>query len=202
MLKLSHALFGVASALALTIGAAQAQTEQFQRMQRAPNTFQQATPAPARYVVRATTLYANDETGRDWPGSDEIYAEFVFRRPDRLGSEEFFARTTTFGDFDTGETKAFREWENCLTGVVPAPSQEGRSPVRAWDCHPSGERINMQFQVRLLEEDTGDDDLIGERTVRWTQRELDALNLAVGQKSSEHIRLGGYTLTWEVTRVS
>jgi hypothetical protein len=85
---------------------------------------------------------------------------------------------------------------------MPAQAQLGRSPVRFWDCHPDGDRINLVFTIQLFEEDTGDDDLIGERTVRWTPQELDSANLAVGQKSSESIRIGGYTLTWEVERVS
>jgi hypothetical protein len=199
MSKLSHTLFGVASVLALGVSGAQAQTQTYQI---APGVLQQAAPAPARYIVRATTLHANNETGPDWPGSDEIYARFVLRTPDRVGGEEFFAQTTVFGDFDTGETKNFREGENCLTSAVPAEAQLGNSPVRFWDCHPNGDRIYLTFDVQLFEEDTGDDDLIGERTVRWTPQELDGANLAVGEKASESIRLGGYTLTWEVIRVS
>ena len=195
-------LFGVISALALLLPAAPALAQQFQQYRVVPGVLQQAAPPAPRYIVRATTLYANDETGPDWPGSDEIYATFVLRRPDRLGSEEFYARTSVFGDFDTGETKRFREWENCLTSVMPAAAQLGRSPVRAWDCHPDGDRINLRFTVQLYEEDVGGDDLIGERTVSWTQQELDAANLAVGQKTSESIRVGGYTMTWEVERVS
>lgn len=197
MLKLSHALFAAASALALSVGGAQAQTT----YQIQPGVLQQVVQ-PARYVVRATTLYANDETGNDRLGSDEIYVRFVLRTPDRSGGEEFFAQTSVFGDFDTGETKRFRDGENCLTSAVPAQAQLGRSPVRFWDCHPNGDRINLTFKVQLYEEDTGDDDLLGERTVRWTPQELDAANLAVGQTSSESIRIGGYTLTWEVRRVS
>lgn len=196
MPKLSHALFGVASALALSIGAAQAQNYQI-----VPEVLQQAAPAPARYIVRATTLYAN-RAGHDPIGSDEIYAEFTLRTPDRAGGEEFFARTTTFGDFDARETKRFREWENCLTSVVVPEAQRNRNPVRAWDCHPQGDRINLTFDVRLYDEDPGDDDFIGERTVRWTTQELDSANLAVGQRSSESIRIGDYTMTWDVIRVS
>lgn len=196
MLNLSHTFLAAAAAFALTAGEAQAQNYQV-----APHVLQQAQPAPARYIVRATTLHAN-RAGHDPVGSDEIYAVFVLRRPDRAGSEEFYARTTVFGDFDTGETKHFREGENCLTSVVVPDAQLGRSPVRFWDCHPEGDRINLQFRVQLFDEDPGDDDLIGERTVRWTPQELDAANLAVGQKSSESIRIGSYTLTWEVERVS
>jgi hypothetical protein len=203
MLKFSHALFAAASALALTVGGAQAQTQEYQISPG--TTFQRAVPppSPARYIVRATTLYANNETGPDWPGSDEIYAQFELRTPDRVGGDAFYARTTTFGDFDTGERKAFRDGENCLTSVVPAPqAPRVDGHVRFWNCHPNGDRHNLTFVVRLFEEDSGDDDLIGERQVRWTAAELDALNLAVGQKSAESVRIGGYTLTWEVQRVS
>ncbi|MEZ5959323.1 MAG: hypothetical protein R3C30_02700 [Hyphomonadaceae bacterium] len=202
MLKVSHALFAAASVLALSVGGAQAQSYEAQINPNA--TFEQApTPtAPPRYIVRATTLYANDETGPDWAGSDEIYAEFELRTPDRVGGDAFYARTTTFQDFDTGETKRFREGENCLTSAVPAPGARiTNSRVRFWDCHPNGDRYNLTFVVRLYEEDTGDDDLIGEREIRWTPAELDALNLGVGQKFPEHIRIGGYTLNWEIERV-
>jgi hypothetical protein len=201
MAKFAHTLAGVASLLALTMGSAAAQNPP-QVYQVQPGVFRRAEPPPARYIVRATTLYANDETGRDWPGSDEIYAKFTLRTPDRVGGEPFFAQTTVFGDFDTGETKHFRQGENCLTSAVPAEAQLGNSPVRFWDCHPDGDRINLVFTVQLYEEDTGDDDLIGERTVRWTPQELDGTTLNVGQKSAESIRIGGYTLTWEVERVS
>lgn len=198
MLKFAHALCGVA--LALSAGAAQAQTHgdvtgvRPHVVQRPPH-----VQAQARYIVRATTLHCNDETGRDWPGSDEIYAIFTLRTPDRVGGDAFFARTNTFGDFDTGETKAFRADQNCLTSVVPGNAER---PVRHWDCHPAGDRINLTFKVKLYEEDYGDDDVIGEQTVRWTQQELDALGLSVGQKSPGHIRIGGYTLNWEVQRIS
>jgi hypothetical protein len=201
-MKLSHALFAAASALALTICGAQAQTEYHINpgavLQQGTTEF-----TPARYIVRATTLYANDETGRDWPGSDEIYAQFELRTPDRVGGDAFYARTTTFGDFDTGETKRFRDGENCLTSVVPAPAAPiVNGHVRFWNCHANGDRHNLTFVVRLFEEDSSEDDLIGERQVRWTAAELDGLNLGVGQKSAESIRIGGYTLTWEVQRVS
>jgi len=85
--------------------------------------------------------------------------------------------------------------------VVPPGARWTNSRARFWDCHPDGDRHNLTFVVRLYEEDTGDDDLIGEREIRWTPAELDGLNLAVGQKFPEHIRIGGYTLNWEIERV-
>lgn len=203
MFKCSHALLAAASALAFSVGAAQAQDVVPYTV--TPGALEQALTqvSPPRYIVRATTLYANDETGRDWPGSDEIYAEFELRTPDRVGGDAFYARTTTFSDFDTGETKRFRQGENCLTSaVVPQGARWENSRARFWDCHPNGDRHNLTFVVRLYEEDSGDDDLIGEREVRWTPAELDGLHLGPGQKSPESIRIGGYTLTWEVERVS
>lgn len=202
MLKVSHTLFAAASVLALSVGGAHAQNNDAQINPNA--TFQQGvTPTtPPRYIVRATTLYANNETGPDWPGSDEIYAEFELRTPDRLGGDAFYARTTTFQNFDTGETKRFRQGENCLTSaVVPPGARWTNSRARFWDCHPNGDRINLTFVVRLYEEDPGDDNMLGEREIRWTPAELDALNLGVGQKHPEHIRIGGYTLNWEIERV-
>ena len=199
MLKLSYALFAAVSALAFSVGAAQAQDAV--QYEVSPGAVERALTQlpPPRYVVRATTLYANDETGSDWPGSDEIYAIFTLRTPDRVGGDSLFARTAVFGDFDTGETKRFRANQNCLTSVTPG--ETSGNAARSWDCHPNGDRINLTFTVRLFEEDTGDDDLIGERVVRWTPEELDGLGLAVGQKAPESVRIGGYTLTWEVERV-
>jgi len=200
MFKLAPALIAAASAIALSVGAAQAQDAV--QYQVTPGVLEQALTQlpPPRYIVRATTLYANDETGPDWPGSDEVYAVFTLRTPDRLGGDSFYARTAVFGDFDTGETKRFRADQNCLTSVVRNSSAGGAA--RTWDCHPNGDRINLTFTVQLFEEDSGEDDLIGERTVSWTPAELDGASLAVGQKLPESIRLGGYTLTWEVERVS
>lgn len=216
MPKLSYALLGAIAALAL-IGSAQAQPDP-RAVARRPDAQAQpdpqvvtrqpdvqlvmpaAPPAP-RYVVRATTLFANDETGRDWPGSDEIYAVFTLRPPDEVAdAPDFYARTAVFGDFDTGERRSFPASQNCLTSAIA--TEHSGDNASAWDCHPLGDIGPLQFSVRLYEEDVGDDDLIGERTVQWSREELAAAQLEVGGGSEESIRIGGYTLTWRVERVS
>src|SRR5688572_8863909 len=55
-------------------------------------------PRP-RFVVTAVRLHANDETGPDFPGSDEIYLVFGD------GAQRKYGHSSIFGDFDTGETK-------------------------------------------------------------------------------------------------
>jgi hypothetical protein len=158
-------------------------------------------PAAApRFLVRATTLYANDETGPDWPGSDEIYVVFQLQHPDRMAdSAGFTARTSVFGDFDTGELRTFRDTQNCLTSALQDDTQ---GEVSAWHCHPQGDFGPLQFTVRIYEEDSIEDDLIGEMTIHWSREELTGTGLEVGGTSEESIRIGGYTLTWRVERVS
>lgn len=154
-----------------------------------------AAPEPPRYIVRATTLYANQETN-DRSFSDEIYAVFSLQPPggSKADSPGIHVRTSTFEDFDTGETKEFDATQNCLTSVVV--TQDG------WDCHARGDTGPLEFTVRLYEEDTWYDDFIGERRVEWAVWELAAAGLEVGGSSEESIRIGGYTLTWRVERVS
>ena len=206
---MSKQLCALVSALVLgfAVQGAGAQTYQRQpelggsvleQLQNAPNaTIMQPTPATAaapRFLVRATTLYANAETN-DWSPSDEIYAVFTLQPPDEVAdAPDLSVRTSTFGDFDTGETKDFRPTQNCLTSVQATPD--------GWDCNPRGDIGPLQFTVRLYEEDTWSDDFIGERTVQWSQEELAGANLEVGGASEESIRIGGYTLTWRVERVS
>lgn len=229
MAKLTYALLGAFSVLAFAAESAVAQTDPgFLRRQpadaqaaappaeapRAPeqnlNLLEQlqnapqvvvmtppapAAPEPARYIVRATTLHANQETS-DWSLSDEIYAVFSLQPPggSKADSPGIHVRTSTFEDFDTGETKEFAATQNCLTSVVV--TQEG------WDCHARGDTGPLEFTVTLYEEDSWDDDLIGERRVEWAVWELAAAGLEVGGASEESIRIGGYTLTWRVERVS
>lgn len=232
MSKLAYALLSVLSALAFAVGSAEAQTDpriferqpaeaqpveaprapeqalQLELFQNAPQFTVMTPAAPAapppapRFIVRATNLYANNETGPDWPGSDEIYVVLSLWHPDELAdSAGFSARTSVFEDFDTGERKSFRETQNCLTAALQ-DQQGSHGMTSAWHCHPGGDIGPLQFTVRLYEEDTWEDDLIGERTVQWSREELAAAMLQVGGGSEESIRIGGYTLTWRVERVS
>jgi hypothetical protein len=218
MSKLSLALLGVSCALALAFGGAHAQTAHgvlerpqaqseldrgallLEQLQNAPQVvLMTSAPTPAepslpRFVVRAVSLYANQETD-DWSPSDEIYAVFTPGLPDdKADRPGFSVRTSTFGDFDTGETKEFSDTQNCL--VSAEQDDDG------WHCTPYGRAGPFQFTVRLYEEDAVYDDLIGERTVHWSPEELAGAGLAVGGASEESIRIGGYTLTWRVERVS
>ncbi len=229
MAKLTYALLGAFSVLAFAAESAVAQTDPgllrrqpadalaaappaeaprapeqnfnlLEQLQNAPEAVVMmppapATPEPPRYIVRATTLHANQETS-DWSLSDEIYAVFSLQPPggSKADSPGIHVRTSTFEDFDTGETKEFSATQNCLTSVVV--TQEG------WDCHARGDTGPLEFTVTLYEEDSWDDDLIGERRVEWAVWELAAAGLEVGGASEESIRIGGYTLTWRVERVS
>jgi hypothetical protein len=203
MLKLACALIGVFSAFALGSAEGQTAPRLIERLQNAPTVaLTPAAAAPPRFIVRAITLRADNETGPDWPGSDEIYAIFTLRPLDDVAdAPDFFARTSVFEDFDTGERRSFRTLQTCLNSAVPTETGS-HGMASAWDCHPQGDFGPLRFSVKLYEEDASEDDLIGEQTVQWSREELASALLEIGGGSEESIRIGGYTLTWRVERVS
>src|SRR5688572_19167111 len=186
MFKLTYALIGVSCALTFAIGGAHAQPAQgviepdrgtllVEQLQNAPQvvlimpTPTAADPPAPRFVVRAVSLYANEETS-DRSLSDEIYAVFTPGQPDdKADRPSFSARTSTIEDFDACERKLFRDTQNCL--VSAEQDDDG------WHCTSYGHPGPFQFSVRLYEEDSFYDDLIGERTVQWSREELAAAGL-------------------------
>ena len=202
MAKLTCALIGVFAALAFGSAEGQTAPSLIERLQNAPMVVLTPAASAPRFIVRATTLRADNETGPDWLGSDEIYAVFTLRSPDQVAdAPDFYARTSVFEDFDTGERRSFRTLQNCLTSAV-ATENGSHGMASAWDCHPLGDSGPLRFSVTLYEEDAREDDLIGEQTVQWSREELASAMLEVGGGSEESIRIGGYTLTWRVERVS
>jgi hypothetical protein len=69
------------------------------------------------YTIKATTFRCNDETGRDWLGSDEPY--WIFGS---LGDgTAVTTRSQIFGDVDSGDTRTFADNEGRLWGLNGAP---------------------------------------------------------------------------------
>jgi hypothetical protein len=208
MLKFASMILGACLALACTIGGANAQTHRGRpglppvTAENPPRDRQVGPPEPGplkRYSINATTLYANDETGPDWPGSDEVFAVFTVSPPDGLaGAQGFTARTAVFRDFDTGERKSFDGSQDCLAGAV-ASQRRSDGTASAWFCHPWGVTGPVQVRVRLFEQDgILGVTLIGERVVQWSREEVQALQIGTGRYLEESVRIGGYTLTWRV----
>jgi hypothetical protein len=214
MPKLKLAALSILSALALVAGAAEAQTRH--RFEAAPRATVRAPDAQLipqpRYIVTAERLYANNETGPDWPGSDEVYIVFGNRALDTFG------HSTKFEDFDTGETKSFPRGRWCLAPLFEPIYQNGGS-LYGWQCQSGGIGGSFNFEVRLFESDHSwtpsaclpddlppgvqcQDDLIGGRTISYSREELVAAMPNIGDHVIESVRLGGYTFTWRVERIA
>ncbi len=103
----------------------------------------------ARFIVVAEDFTAVDESGADWPGSDEIYAIWT--------SGGTGARTSVFEDVDTGETKNFRDDERC---IYPMQDRTGTDTLLIaddgdrWGCVPGGRSGPIEFRVWLFEHDS------------------------------------------------
>lgn len=215
MTKLRYTALAILTAAAFAASAAQAQSHwgQWQAAPRAqvlaPEAQLVSTP---RYIVTAERLYANDETGRDWPGSDEIYLVFANRALNKAGY------STIFGDFDTGETRNFPAGRWCLAPLFEPVFGNGGS-LYGWQCQTQGIGGPFSFDVALYESDSAwtpsaclpddlpsgvecQDDLIGGRTISYSSEELLAAMPNVGDQVSESVRLGGYTFTWRVQRIA
>jgi len=214
MPKLKYAALGLLSVLTLFAGAAYAQDWRANVLGprasvRAPDA--RLIPQP-RFIVTAERLHANNETGPDWPGSDEVYIVFGNRALDKFGY------STQFGDFDTGETKSFPRGRWCLAPLFEPVYQNGGS-LYGWQCQTGGIGGPFNFEVRLFESDHSwtpsaclpddlppgvecQDDLIGGRTISYSREELVAAMPRVGDHVIESVRLGGYTFTWRVERIS
>jgi CARDB protein len=89
-------------------------------------------PTQPKYQVKAVSFHANDETGIDWLGSDEVY--WIFNGVGMTGTD-LSSASHVFGDIDTGDTAYFGPYEGCLylsCAGGPAPNGIGLS-IAAWE---------------------------------------------------------------------
>ena len=164
-----------------------------------------------QFVVHAVKFRAVDETGWDWPGSDEVHWVFADWQP-------FDERATTvYGNVDSGETKTFRAVDQC---IAPQPDcTRGvnivRFAVAAWEKDPdvgfSG-LFGLQKPRRANSHDmyetgiSSGDDLIGRVQVGFSQQQLLGSLPNVGDVVEREIRptggAGSYRLTYRITRLA
>lgn len=95
-----------------------------------------------RYKVEAISFKARDESGIDWPGSDEIMVGTV----DAEGS----TATNEIGDIDSGDTHEFDLTVSCIIGVLPGIATLGDDSV----CDAAGKPGPFSFQVEFWEKDS------------------------------------------------
>lgn len=93
-----------------------------------PERIGEVTP---QFVATAVRFKALNETGPDWPGSDEVYAVFAVFNPN------IDRPTSTYGNIDTGDTQTISGSEAC---IAPQPGCGRGVP-------------NLHFTVALWEED-------------------------------------------------
>ena len=172
-----------------------------------------------QFTASAVKIKAIDESGYDWPGSDEVYAIFSDQIPghdDRL--------TATFGDFDTGETKIFRAADSCMT---PQPAcdhglESLHFKLSVWESDGGSAYGELPGgHTRLQRGKASWDDLIGRADVVQSRADLLADLPLVGDYTEYKVHLGGpcgpveglcaagwpaptgpeYELTYRVTRL-
>jgi hypothetical protein len=94
-----------------------------------------------RYIFEANRMYVLDETGFDWPGSDEVVARF------QSGYNTMF--TGVYGDMDTGDTKLFRSGQQCITPAIDSDA----SLNTTWACDQKGVAGPVTLTLTLYEYD-------------------------------------------------
>lgn len=94
-----------------------------------------------RYQVRLISIHANNETGPDWPGSDEIFAVYE--------TAGYHAATPTYGDIDTGDTQRINLRHACVYPAVDPDRQRNG----AWRCQSGGATGALDFRISLYETD-------------------------------------------------
>jgi len=98
------------------------------------------------FRIKATSFHCTDETGIDWPGSDEVY----FVCASTAAGVSVSSRTHIFEDIDSGDNGTFGVNEGWLWGHngTPQPLPEGEIGVliQAWE-HDDGDPDKVQAEV-------------------------------------------------------
>ncbi len=151
-----------------------------------------------QFVAEAVRFTAIDESGYDWPFSDEVYAVFSDLNP-----TVFIEITTTYEDIDTGDTRSFGRDERC---IAPRPNcDRGVSELLYFEFsfwerdEPPWPFSTMEFchgigrgdQAPLRNGVCPADDLIGRETVIWSREQLLAALPGVGDSVEYKLVLGG-----------
>jgi hypothetical protein len=160
------------------------------------------------YSVEVHGFRAIDESGIDWPGSDEVFGLFRSTRG-------YSTKTSVYRDVDSGDFRRFGNQERCL---APQRILSGRpfgsvlvAPGDRWDCSPSttGVLAPIGLTLALWEDDAcghfpecfdstspegivdPNDDLIGRTEVTYDSLELERRLREVGDVMVDHFILGG-----------
>jgi hypothetical protein len=167
----------------------------------------------ARFKLEAVIFRALNETGIDWPGSDEVY---VTIHVPALGVS---TRTQVFEDVDAGEITDIPLDQSCILPIagVRGPAFPLNGGSDRWSCSRDGAPGPFSFTIVFRERDDlppcfigcvyepgfgpgeepgpieGWDDLIGRHKVVYSMEELTGLQ--VGQVKQETVTLSPCTPT-------
>ena len=158
-----------------------------------------------RYKIEALSFKARDETGVDWPGSDEVMVKTT--------DAEGWTSTDEIGDIDSGDTHEFDPAKSCIVAVRPGEAVLDRTSV----CDDVGRPAPLSFEVEIWENDEtcffpcvdfdygctfgedhfgshcvpgdGDDDFIGDAHLGFSAQELEAALPNVGDEYVETVVL-------------
>ncbi len=163
-----------------------------------------------QFVVHAVSFTADDETGYDWAGSDEVHAAFADFNP---VSE---TATSEYDHVNAGETIAFIAPDQCIS---PLPDcSRGRDRVRfsvaLWEADANlgmSGLFGLQKPSRIGRHDMYDtgihigDDLIGRASVGFSRQQLLGTLPTVGHSFERQVALhggeGSYRFNYRVTRL-
>ncbi len=94
-----------------------------------------------RYKIEALRFKARDESGIDWPGSDEVMVT--------TEDPEGWTVSEEIGDIDSGDTHEFDPAVSCVLAVRPGVVLLGKTSV----CDEAGEPAPLSFMVEMWEKD-------------------------------------------------
>jgi hypothetical protein len=152
-----------------------------------------------QFVAEAVRFKAIDESGYDWPGSDEVYAVFSDLNPNLSDLV-----TSTYDDVDTGETQSFGPDERCIA-LRPkcdhSVSEILRFEVSFWEedcpharffppscfCYSDGPGVHYFLRHGKCTSD----DLIGREEILMSREQLLAALPRVGDSVEHKFILGG-----------
>lgn len=172
-----------------------------------------------RFQVIPYALHAYDETGPDWPGSDEIYVIFSDAQTNSR------VRTPIFSDFDTHETKRFAQAQACVTPIGRSLAGADGS-AQAWECREGGVRAPLSFSFEIYEDDgdltpeetspygecapprgpppqpTCEDDLVGRADITFTLEQLLAALPRPGAERAYTRAVDNYEFSYRIVRLN
>jgi hypothetical protein len=160
-----------------------------------------------RYKVEALSFRCIEETGHNWPGSDEIVV--LIKDPILL----LEAVSGIYEDVDAGDSRSFEPGKNCILPIrncsnagIPGPFAFTVMLYEMDRPNFSGACLGAPFggPAECIYPDSGDE-LIGYRLITFTAEELAEVMPNVYDTFDETIRLRGegaeYMFTYRLTRL-